>query len=143
MWVFNFELSFKKFGKFFFIYKIYPKVTHVLWYSFTNVKGFWSPYTSYFTLIQLTNSIQSIYLLNTRVNPLPPNQPLGFTSVGRFFDVVENLQFQVSFIFQKLIHIFININIIVLIFAEIVENWTPNLWKTIYWPAHWITITNT
>jgi hypothetical protein len=30
-----------------------------------------------------------------------------------------------------------------LIFAEIVENWTPNLWKTIYWPAHWITITNT
>jgi hypothetical protein len=56
------------------------------------------------------------------VNPLPPNQPLGFTSVGRFFDVVENLQFQVSFIFQKLIHIFININIIVLIFAEIVEN---------------------
>jgi hypothetical protein len=41
------------------------------------LKAFWSPYTSYFTLIQLTHSIQSIYLLNTRVESLGPKSSTG------------------------------------------------------------------
>jgi len=69
------------------------------------LKAFWSPHTSYFTLIQLTHSIQSIYLLNTRVESLGPKSSIGIYRCWPVLWVCWEPAvpgFSFSFFFQKL-----------------------------------------